>query len=131
MCKVAQLQQVEIELPWPASELSPNQRGHWSHLYKARRAYRRECCVEVEAQVAWDQVLPEHLHLHLAFHRPSRRAYDIDNLIARMKAGIDGVCDALQIDDNRFKSQSAELVDMTEESRQCGGMVRIQIRGHQ
>jgi crossover junction endodeoxyribonuclease RusA len=124
------VQQVEIRVPWPASELSPNRRAHWSQGYKAKRTYRTQCCVEAEAQVSWDQVLPDALHLHLVFHRPSRRHYDIDNLIARMKAGIDGVCDALHIDDKRFKSQSAELVDMNEESRQSGGIVLLQIRGH-
>lgn len=120
---------IEITLPWPAATLSPNARGHWIRGYKARRQYRTRCCVETELQVAWDRTLPEKLHLHLVFHKPTKRHYDLDNLIARMKSGIDGVCDALQINDKRFQSQSAEFVDVNDESRRSGGTVRITIRG--
>ena len=79
--------------------------------------------------MAWDKSLPEKLHLHLVFHKPTKRHYDLDNLIARMKSGIDGVCDSLQINDKRFQSNSAEFVDVTDESRRVGGHVLIIIKG--
>ncbi|NDG64971.1 MAG: hypothetical protein EBY29_16155 [Planctomycetes bacterium] len=120
---------LEIKVPWPATALSPNVRGHWTRGYKARQMYRCLCRIEADSQVAWDKSLPEKLHLHLVFHKPTKRHYDLDNLIARMKSGIDGVCDSLQINDKRFQSNSAEFVDVTDESRRVGGHVLIIIKG--
>lgn len=31
-----------------------------------------------------------------------RRAYDLDNALARMKAGLDGLADVLGVDDSRW-----------------------------
>lgn len=44
------------------------------------------------------------LNLEVIFYRPQNRNYDRDNLLARMKSGIDGMCDAFEIDDRRFVS---------------------------
>ena len=30
-------------LPWPPADLSPNSRGHWSKLARAKKAYRAAC----------------------------------------------------------------------------------------
>ncbi|WEL99672.1 MULTISPECIES: hypothetical protein [Delftia] len=42
------------------------------------------------------------LHLALTFHAPTRRAYDLDNALARMKAGLDGLADVLGVDDKHW-----------------------------
>ena len=36
---------------------------------------------------------------------------DRDNLLARMKSGIDGLCDAFEIDDKRFVSVTVRVAD--------------------
>lgn len=61
------------------------------------------------------------LLLELTFYRPDRRSYDRDNLTARMKAGLDGVCDALCIDDKRFTTVVVRVADET------GGFVLVEI----
>lgn len=38
----------------------------------------------------------------LVYHPPSRRHFDADNLLARSKSQIDGIADALNMDDNTF-----------------------------
>lgn len=44
------------------------------------------------------------LHVELVFRPPpDHRERDRDNLLASMKAGLDGVASALQIDDSRFR----------------------------
>jgi hypothetical protein len=43
------------------------------------------------------------LELRIMFHPPDRRKYDWDNLLARMKAGLDGVADGLGVDDSLFR----------------------------
>ena len=40
----------------------------------------------------------------ILFVAPNRRRYDVDNLLARLKAGLDGVCDALKINDVQFRT---------------------------
>ena len=42
------------------------------------------------------------LTIELAFYPPDRRRRDKDNLVACMKAAIDGLADALGVDDSRF-----------------------------
>lgn len=100
---------VDIQLPWPPATLSPNARLHWAMAYRAKAKYRDHCWA-----IARDQSVPtlsphEKYDLSLRFVPPDRRSYDRDNLIARMKAGLDGLADALMIDDKQFTRLSAEV----------------------
>jgi len=61
-------------------------------------------------------------HVVLVFTPPDRRTYDRDNLVARMKAGIDGMCDALMIDDKDFDTLTAKV-----DAGRIGGFVRVRI----
>lgn len=92
----------EFRLPWPPSSLSPNKRQHWTALSKAKAAYRIECANETAMRVRPVEVSSEPKHIEFVFYPPDRRSYDVDNLLARMKAGIDGMADALGIDDRVF-----------------------------
>lgn len=47
--------------------------------------------------------------MRMAFHGPDARSRDEDNLVARMKAAIDGVADGLGVNDSRFKLASPEF----------------------
>lgn len=64
------------------------------------------------------------LHLELIFAPPDARSYDRDNLVARFKAGIDGLCDGLKIDDARFKSVTCRVTKPIK-----GGRVTVRITG--
>ena len=90
-----------LELPWPPKELSPNARLHWAKLAKAKKAYRAECAYLAIAQ-GIRKVEADKLHLSLTFFAPTRRAYDLDNALARMKAGLDGLADVLGVDDSKW-----------------------------
>lgn len=90
-----------VLLPFPPSACSPNSRGHWSKRAKATKAYRSECWALAKRAglvVTWEGKV----HLSITFHKPSRRPMDMDNMIARMKGGFDGLADALGVDDSRF-----------------------------
>jgi crossover junction endodeoxyribonuclease RusA len=39
----------------------------------------------------------------LAFVLPDRRSRDLDNLLARMKSGLDGLADAMGVDDRHWR----------------------------
>lgn len=98
---------IEIKLPWPPTALSPNSRLHWAKVMKAKAAYRQQCWLMARAQLGPSvNVLlkgDSELALSIEFHPPQARRYDRDNLLARIKAGLDGMCDALAIDDHRFE----------------------------
>lgn len=109
-----------VTLPWPPKELSPNARVHWAVLAKAKRAYRAECASQARIQgVAQAKV--QKLHLALVFYPPTRRLFDLDNALARMKSGLDGLADVLGVDDRHwtFSVYRAE---------QIGGMVKVEVR---
>ena len=114
---------IELDLPWPPSTLSPNNRLHWSKLSKAKRDFRRTCWVyTMEAKPG--PVPDGDLHLELQFQPIDARSYDRDNLVARFKAGIDGLCDGLKIDDARFKSVTCRVTKPIK-----GGRVTVRITG--
>lgn len=88
---------IEIRLSWPPRALWQNHRTHWSAEARAKRTARRE---------AWALALPakgiKRPYLRFAFHPPDKRSRDLQNMPATQKAAIDGIADALGIDDKHF-----------------------------
>lgn len=90
-----------IILPWPPRELSPNARCHWAVKAKDVKAYRKDAgWITVTSKVRVDGDGP--IHLKITFLPPSKRRFDLDGLLSRIKSGLDGVADGLAVDDNRF-----------------------------
>ncbi len=115
---------IKLVLGWPPSDLSPNARLHWAKLAKAKKQYRKDCETLSKEQLKKYKLkeLPEKLVLEMTFIPPNKRNYDRDNLVARMKSGIDGLADALRINDKRFNT-----VISTMDTDTLGGFVRIRI----
>lgn len=91
-----------IELCWPAKQLSPNFRGHWSRKAKAAKLARQVAGWNTKASGV--KVSGEGLiDLHITFHPPDKRRRDLDNCIASMKSLLDGVADGLCVNDSRFR----------------------------
>lgn len=113
-----------IVLPWPGSALSPNGRTHWRVLAKAKARYRQQCAEHARTTGGLPSVpAGAVVALEMVFHPPTRRGYDLDNLHARMKSGLDGLCDALGVNDRQFRPV---LVDMG--TKHLGGMVVASLR---
>ncbi len=114
--------QIDLILPWPPKELSPNARLHWSKVAAAKRKYRTACwAMTLEAETHFVPKKPDSkLRVHLLFIAPDRRNYDLDGLLSRMKSGLDGVADALKVNDKRFRPS----IDISDD---IGGMVKVQI----
>lgn len=113
------MKKVEFDLPWPARELSPNARVHWSVEAKAKKKYRRDCYYVTRAA---NVSVSGPITLSFIFYPPHNRGYDKDNLIAQMKSGIDGIADALDIDDRHFHLGSVDLGE-----RVVGGRVGVSV----
>ncbi len=60
------------------------------------------------------------LHLTLTFHAPTKRPFDIDNALGRIKAGLDGLADVLGVDDSLW-TLTIKKADS------IGGFVRVEI----
>lgn len=94
-----------VTLSWMPKGLSPNDRVHWSAKAKVVKAYRHEAATLARAGRWHMRASPPGL-ISVTFCPPSGwRTGDMDNLIARFKAGQDGLADALGINDAKLKFQ--------------------------
>ena len=88
---------ITLELPYPHAKLNPNKPCHWRVKSKLVKKYRADCCILAK------QVKPMRAFRVEFFPPHNRPTRNIDNAIASMKAGFDGLQDAWGIDDCKFK----------------------------
>ena len=91
-----------ITLPWPDAKLSPNARTHWRAKAPVTKAARTSAYWLTEAsgaRVAGEGVIA----LRVVFHAPDNRHRDRDNVQSACKAYMDGIADALKVNDRRFE----------------------------
>lgn len=104
--KLLTMRTITFDLPWFPKELSPNSRCHWATVAKHKKTYRETAFVYAKAALTQSGLkAPEpgcRVHITLEFYPPTKRRYDLDNCLAAMKAGLDGVSDALKVDDQNF-----------------------------
>ena len=102
---------VQIVLPFPPSELSPNSRLHWSQKRQFVSDYRHACRVaaqnvrrDMERQgLTFPLRIPVTAIVTFVLTSRARRI-DWDNLIARFKAGQDGLVDAGVLADDSIQA---------------------------
>lgn len=92
---------MRVELPWINPVLSPNARTHWAKLSRAKKKARQDAAT-VCSGYRGEKPSSGPVRVSLTFCAPDKRRRDLDNAIASMKAALDGVSDALGIDDNEF-----------------------------
>lgn len=112
---------MQIILAWPPTELSPNSRLHWAVVAKAKKAYRNACGLEAIMQGVQRTTAPR-LHIALEFVPPTRRGFDADGLLSRMKSGIDGLADVIGLDDKHWEFSISRATEPAK-----GGCVRVTI----
>lgn len=90
-----------VTFGWPPQKLNPNARAHWRIKHKAARRYRRDCWALAKASgIAAPGT--DRLMVKLVFRPPTAQRRDLDNLLAAMKHGLDGLAEAIGVDDSRF-----------------------------
>lgn len=93
----------EIVLPWPSRDLHPNSRGHWSKRARAAKKARAEAQVIARAALWHKRDWPEgRLHVWIDGYAKDRRRRDHDGFLSSLKPTLDGIADAIGIDDCRF-----------------------------
>ena len=92
----------ELLLPFPDMRLSPNKRMDHRWLTGVRHIARNTGYFAAkEAGLRVPDRTP--LHMFLTFHAPDARRRDGDNILSSMKSYIDGIFDALGVDDSNIR----------------------------
>ena len=97
-----------IKLPYPDKALWPNGRAHWA--VKAREAKKLRTAAAWAAKAASIKIGDSPIPVHIVVHpKATGRIVDKDNAIAACKSAIDGIADALGIDDRHFAAPTVEV----------------------
>jgi crossover junction endodeoxyribonuclease RusA len=109
-----------ITLPWSPKELSPNNHHvHWAKKARAAKKYKTACwALALEAKLEAPAEGP--IDLYIEFVPPDRCGRDLDNMLASIKSGLDGLALALGVNDRRFRLRLSV-------SDQVGGMARVRV----
>lgn len=97
-----------IVLPFPPAILNPNKIAHWAKKSPIKAQYKYDCKM---LTLASGVKPPEgRIHLEITFY-PPRNVGDIDNFLAAMKSGIDGVAEAWQVNDKCFRPLTIDVAE--------------------
>ena len=111
---------ITITLPWP-TDTSLNARIHWAKRSSAARD--AQLVGIVAAREAYIGTLEPCAHpVRIVFHPPNKRRRDIDNLHARCKHQLDGICKAYSIDDSLLHPVTLDIGEI-----RYGGAVVVTI----
>ena len=120
---------INVTLPWPPAECSPNSRVHHKKRAKVSEIHKILAFFTVKGKYPnWDDLTKNHegfnhnLQAMYEFCPPNKIRRDLDNFQARCKPYLDGICDALGIDDSQIKRSIQEWGGVTD-----GGQVIITI----
>lgn len=97
---------LELELPFPSARLNPNRAlgRKWQVLIQAK-CDARDGAFLATLNALIDYARPVYVTaIELEFCAPNARKRDLDNLLAAMKPALDGVAQALGVNDADFRT---------------------------
>ena len=93
-----------VQISYPKPILSPNYRAHGARKGAAGKKHREEATWAAKAVgVRQNAFIGDEIKVHLVFHPRAVRKRDQDNAIASMKWALDGISNALGVDDSLFR----------------------------
>lgn len=95
-----------IELPWPPRQLSPNNKSAWQSKIKVKNGYKQDA---FEQAFMLGYKIEGNIPISIMFHPPNRLKRDLDNMLASIKYGLDGVASALRINDYQFRPMTLDV----------------------
>ena len=108
-----------VIFPWPPAILSPNGRPHHMALHRAKKTYKQACWA-LAKQARMTYTPGTRPLVTMTFVPPTRRGRDADNLVSAMKAGLDGMAEAMGCNDKLFRLGEPIVKD-----DEIGGFVRV------
>ena len=113
---------ISVTLPWPPRECSPNARVHWATKARAAQQARTTAhWLAIEASTG--KMDPKPINVTITFCEPDRRRRDMDGMLSQSKNMLDGIADAIGVDDHLW-SLSLRRGDVRK-----GGAVVVEIDG--
>ncbi|TFL14201.1 endodeoxyribonuclease RusA [Pusillimonas caeni] len=100
------LDRLTIILPWPDPALFPNAKGgkHWASFQAQKVRARQDGYFAAKQALGANTIaLTERTPVNALFVFPDRRNRDIEGCIGAIKHHIDGVAQALGVDDKLFR----------------------------
>ena len=116
-----------VVVPFPNAHLLPNsaRRLHWRVCAEYAKPARMEGWVETLNVLGGREfVCGAFLPLDITFCEPNKRARDLDGMLSALKPTLDGVAEALEIDDKKFNPITLRRGDVV-----TGGQVILKIGG--
>lgn len=102
---------VFFTLPFPDKALWPNGRAHWGAKSRAVKLHRLWACLAVMAALAPKADPEARVSLAVTVHPKTKHPIDRDNCVASLKSYIDGLADALGVDDRQFDTPSITFAE--------------------
>ncbi len=103
---------LDIEVGWPADPLWPNKSAHYMVVGRFRKSAKNEAGWATR-YVLTPEWAPEgeKVKVHIIGHaKPTGPFPDADNTVAAVKSHLDGIADALGINDREFEAPTVEWV---------------------
>ena len=103
----SKMSRIEVNSPWPAPQVFPNYRNgnHWRKSWKQVKQQRETAFILAAEQIG-RQTVPRDQSgqwpVHLDIYPPNDIRRDADGMVGACKGIIDGISDALRVDDSRF-----------------------------
>lgn len=100
-----------VVVPWPHRYLSPNSRINWAakaQIVQKARMTSRVLAKQLFGEQDPAEPIDERINVQLVLHPRDRRRRDEDNIIASMKAYLDGIADAMGVNDAFFHFKELE-----------------------
>lgn len=93
-----------ILLDFPPADLFPNRaKGkHWAVMHKSKVSYRESSAWITKREMGGWAYKGGEIEMRLTFYMPDKRHRDADNCLAAAKAGLDGMAEALGVNDKNF-----------------------------
>lgn len=110
----------EFFLPWPDRKLSPNARVHWRTLARAKKQMK-EFAYYRAIEAGLGKIETDAITVKYTFYPPSRRRFDLDNMLSSMKAAADGIALAIGVDDSKW------AITITKDGPMGAGVVKIEL----
>ena len=115
---------MKIVLPWFPKELSPNATVHYMKKAKYKALYKQVCKEQTlkALELMKGATFWEYTEMDITYTMPDKRWRDTDNLLASVKNGLDGMCEALEINDRVFEHIHIHR------SKEIGGFITVELK---
>lgn len=110
-----------VVIPWPPKNLSPNARVHRLARAQSAKVYREAAYTLAKASKLASQGVGS-VALEITFYGPDKRRRDLDNCLAAIKSGLDGIADAIGINDAQWRDIRICFSD------EVAGMVKVTVK---